>query len=618
MVLKTCIALLVTSCISQLQWSWYLETRPLRDLVAFHDAATGAIGCVSWLWNYHLRQPLAALGAIITIIAIAIDPFIQQLVQSIDCSQILSGYTPASVPRTNFMGYKDWTESLEESILDGLYAMQNLTDFNCPTGNCTFSETYSSLSFCSQCVDRSAEATIDEQCFISQWDGGRNATREAVPCNVDSPSAVTQTWNLTTSLPPSELNFYFEDGPFQNISGNPLSEPHVFSLQQLDILSALYQGQAFGAVLGYSDSAIFRTDPTWTVSPLSGCDNPTSNDTWRCRGYGIAECTLHPCVRTFSCSIEGGRVNEITVDHSSRDQVWGAQDPVLPSLYGLLDMQCITDDDRGNLAEAGYDLVEEASGRWLPYNITFDPTTTPVNASSPFPQSLLGRGCLYLIDESFLIPLWDEYISPLLVGTVTREIIAEVTATNNSLPYSYQYDFNGTQQLLNLYDAGNVSMDSISATFDNLAQALTLWVRENGAANYSRRAEGDVLHYAVCVRVKWAWVALPAALAGLTLVLFILTVLTTAGRAVPLWKMFPLAVLFSGPAGRDWVSENRLMRRGTADTNTGEATRLPDDTDHDYDETVQGMLRISDRISVKLLQKQDGRYQLRQVEPPSK
>lgn len=164
----------------------------------------------------------------------------------------------------------------------------------------------------------------------------------------------------------------------------------------------------------------------------------------------------------------------------------------------------------------------------------------------------------------------------------------------------YSYGFNGTQQLLNLYNSGNVSMDAVDATFSNLAQAMSLWIRGNGMANYSRRAEGEVLHYAVCLQVSWRWVALPALLATGALVLFLLVLPTAVRRAVAPWKSSTLPTLFHGPAGSDWVDADMVDF-----SKTGKTARR--DT-----ETMEGMVVFASGILMKMVD-QGGQYKLRQV-----
>lgn len=618
MFLKACLGFLVTSCIGQLQWSWYTEARPLRDVVLFYEAAHGIFGSMKWLWVNRMRQPLTALGALITLVALATDPFTQQLARAVDCSELLSNGIPASVPRTNYLKLDQYlpTDTLHPTILAGLDTFPNLTDFKCSTGNCTFRNTYSSLSFCSRCSDRSSEVVIEEQCrVVSTVSVTSNPIyhQDPGPCNSSEDNMSTYFWNITSSWPPYHLNFYYQDRNVydedQNVSG-PGQTPDVFSIQspaqQMDTVESA-QHLRFGVTLGYSDSASSRIDPTWAAAfPLSGCDDSSTNDSWSCRGYGAASCVIQPCVRTYSCSIEAGRVEETMVEESNLDQIWGFNETALgfsfqnahPPLLGLLDLQCITDADRGDLVKNGYDI--DTTSRWLSYNVSFDPSTSFVNASSSFPESLLANDCLYIIDSDFLLQLQSEYLRPIFVGPVVRMVPAR--EDSHIQIADLKFVFTGKEQVLRLYNSGNVSMESLSEKFENLAQALTLWTRSNGDPRYSRRAEGDVIHYAVCVRLTWAWISLPAALAGLSLVMLALTVATTTRTAAPVWKLFPLAVLLRGPAGDDWL--DRDMLAATADE--------ADKAFNPEDGSVDGMLELASRVSVQVLQ-QNGRYQLRQV-----
>lgn len=621
MVLKACLGFLVTSCIGQIQWSWYTEARPLRDVVLFHEAAHGILGSMKWLWVNHLRQPLTALGALITFVALAIDPFTQQLVQAVDCSEILSQDVPASVPRTNYLRYDRNlpTGSLQPTILAGLETFPNLTDFECSTGNCTFPNTYSSLSFCSRCSDRSSEVVIDEQCRVTSIAPDTDNlifNQDTRPCNDSESKMSTYFWNITTSWPPYHLNFCYQD---QNVSNQT---PEVFSIQSSQPMNTVESAQQlqeltqqlqeltqqlqFGVTLGYSDRAMLGYDPIVAIPvPRSGCDDSSTNESWSCRGYGAASCVIQPCVRTYSCSIEAGRVEETMVEESNLDQMWGFNEPALDPVngythppFGLLDLQCITDADRGHLVKNGYDI--DTTGRWLSYNVTFDPSTGYVGASTFYPESLLANDCLYMIEPDFLVQLQSGFLWRILFGPVNRRNPSDES-------HDSQFTFSGKEQIVRLYNSGNVSMESVSEKFENLAQALTLWTRSNGDARYSRRAEGDVIHYAVCVRVTWAWISLPAALAGLALVMLALTVATTARTAVPVWKLFPLAVLLGGPAGDGWLDRDMLA------ATDGEA----DKTSTLEDGSADGMLGLASRVSVQLFE-ENGRYQLRQVGVRSK
>ncbi|POS73077.1 hypothetical protein DHEL01_v208520 [Diaporthe helianthi] len=86
LVLKAVIAFILASCIGQLQWTWFAETRPLTDMLHFDSATRGADGALGLIWRQRFRQPLTSLGCMILVLSLAVDPFTQQLVRPVDCS----------------------------------------------------------------------------------------------------------------------------------------------------------------------------------------------------------------------------------------------------------------------------------------------------------------------------------------------------------------------------------------------------------------------------------------------------------------------------------------------------------------------------------------------------
>ena len=66
----------VTAAISQLKWCWYLKTRKIKDMQVFDDASRGPWGSMTLLISLRAR-PVASIGALVTILALAFDPFVQ-------------------------------------------------------------------------------------------------------------------------------------------------------------------------------------------------------------------------------------------------------------------------------------------------------------------------------------------------------------------------------------------------------------------------------------------------------------------------------------------------------------------------------------------------------------
>jgi hypothetical protein len=77
---KASMLVAVAACISQLKWHWFGQTRKMRDFEIFDQASRGPWGALQLIAR--TRSPwLVGLGAIITVVAIGVDPFMQQIIQ---------------------------------------------------------------------------------------------------------------------------------------------------------------------------------------------------------------------------------------------------------------------------------------------------------------------------------------------------------------------------------------------------------------------------------------------------------------------------------------------------------------------------------------------------------
>lgn len=652
-VLKASMAFILTSCIGQSQWRWFhTSSRSLQDLVLFHDASQGPWGSISWLWAYRLGQPVAALGAFITIVGMAVDPFVQQLIHPVDCMEQLQGAPAASVPTTNIITYSGLPDTLQPSIVRGFYTSQNLTDFECSTGNCTFAENYTTLGFCSSCEDISDKVIIRTNCTVEPYDNSTKLYQG--PCDARPKGPVI--WDITTTIttsPPFNLNFYSNrintsillDG-VQYYLGD---DADVFSVESIkrwvpDLLngsngeSKVIFGVDLGVIYGMSDNSFDHVEPGNPMQNLLGCGDASTNNTWYCRGYGAATCLVQPCLRTYSARVEAGRLTETLVEHTDPAAGWGysqvddgefvAGTMNETAYFGLVDKNCINNDQHQQLATAGYYVVDKTQIRWLPYKVTYDPIRPSATAyNTTLSASFLASRCLFLVEDLFVDRMWDEVLDVSFLGTVKRRHGGYSGGYNL---YPSQAEDAGTQSVLfggpdplrYLWNSGRVNMTRINDSMANLAQALTVWVRSAGAKGrgggqaefFSTRVTGQVLHYATCVQVTWAWIALPAGLTALTLLCLAATMVTTARGRVPVWKSSPLTVLFHGPGGRYWVDEGLLA----AATTKGSAATIKR-SDGDNIMTEKGMEKFASRVSVKLGDNGgQGELRLRQVAAASK
>ncbi|ERF76803.1 hypothetical protein EPUS_07983 [Endocarpon pusillum Z07020] len=153
--------LVATEGLSQLKWRWFDQNRPLKDLLRYDDASRGPWGALMLLGWLRGRQWTSSCGALITVAALIVDPFAQQVLSTYDCRVPAEAFV-ATIPRTSFyienipifgMDRGPITLELQNSINGGIFNPGRNVAFDCPTGNCTFPNNYQTVGFCGSCID---------------------------------------------------------------------------------------------------------------------------------------------------------------------------------------------------------------------------------------------------------------------------------------------------------------------------------------------------------------------------------------------------------------------------------------------------------------------------------
>jgi hypothetical protein len=77
---KSCLLVPVAVCLSQLKWSYFEKPRELGHMQVFDDASRGPWGAFVFLWKTKGVAWLASVGALITLLMMAFEPFSQQAI----------------------------------------------------------------------------------------------------------------------------------------------------------------------------------------------------------------------------------------------------------------------------------------------------------------------------------------------------------------------------------------------------------------------------------------------------------------------------------------------------------------------------------------------------------
>ena len=411
---------------------------------------------------------MSSIGATIILLAIAVDPFAQQIVRYYTCTGALET-APAVIPRVNsyvdpqFFHDGAGSEVLgigtQAAVQAGLFAPATISiPYNCATGNCSFPNEYHSLGYCSSCTDISEHVKV---------------VNRSVPTGANT--------TFTT------LGFELPSGLFSSLymAGAMIMAPIPSnSYSSFDSTSELLFGMS-------NDTKLEDCSP---------------DDPLLCRGYGAARCSMHPCVRTLTAGVLGGNLTEKTTSSAS---TFGMNGDALNSV----DMACISDIQKQSLRRVGYKFNDDA--KWLAYNVTALSDGTFSNSGysevSNETLSIVPAKCIYSFDRVTNIAVAG-YLYSFFNGTVN---------------YGPEVFYGSSTAMLQLFENGNLSFSNVASNFANISEALTNYMRQHPVANSSDPVLGTAQYNQTCVHVRWAWMAYPAVLVLAMLVFFAAMVIET-------------------------------------------------------------------------------------------
>ncbi|KAH6854330.1 hypothetical protein B0I37DRAFT_300993 [Chaetomium sp. MPI-CAGE-AT-0009] len=249
LIAKSTAAIGVGSCISQYKWLYFKrKPRKLTDLDLLEEASRGPLGSLILL----ARRPmgLASIGAIVTLLAMALEVFVQQMVQmnprdvSYDDGTAVLGLAHTYNGGTQPIAHLDTVLTITSSTADrsmqgavyrGLFNLGSPIVFDCPS-KCRWNGTYVSLGFTSTCADVT-DATLRRHPNASAtWNGLVSGRKEDM--NLTTPGGLklealysATSWQTVVSVGGlSRLNP--THGSFPNVAdpGPVLMPPDIASI----------------------------------------------------------------------------------------------------------------------------------------------------------------------------------------------------------------------------------------------------------------------------------------------------------------------------------------------------------------------------------------------------
>ncbi|KAH6616384.1 hypothetical protein C7974DRAFT_379303 [Boeremia exigua] len=197
------------ACISQSIWISFTMKSQWLDILAVYDAASrDPLRAAPLLWILRIRR-LACVGALLTLLAVGIEPTVQQAItiQAHRDNALQQAYVPRAQnflqiasPNSSSMEPSVPTNSMIGTLFNGLFfgSMQSgkaSLDVvpSCPSGNCTF-PAYQTLAACYKCQD-SASAVV-EDCI--GWKNPYNTDRRTCHYRLPNSLQLNQTAPVRT------------------------------------------------------------------------------------------------------------------------------------------------------------------------------------------------------------------------------------------------------------------------------------------------------------------------------------------------------------------------------------------------------------------------------------
>lgn len=496
-ILKAALLLPITEGISELKWIWFSSPRPLSDMDRFDIASRGPFGSAKLFRRYYTF--LAWLGAAITISALAVDPFTQQILLYYDCLEPVTG-TSATIPRTNNYTATGLHMTPLDNALDGpmtvaLYQgllsppanASSSIPFECQSGNCTFTQSneaqYTSLAMCSSVDDFS--------------------------------------------------NYIIGDGMYDNYSlkGVPMTTADGQAFSSADVTQFIYNEEV---------RPLFMLEALMLTNKCKPIDGKTTSRPDCSPAAWAFIATLYPCIHTYGSANVSNTVLEERIlsttalqfmnmsgSNSLRFSLVGD----FPSFPGI---DCTPSrGPEGNKTQATSPYYNGA--RYANYS------GEAIDASD---TQYYDPACIYDFGTGATSALRD-YLGRLF-GALEKPNILEIVDGIDSVA--------GDLWLQNLYKNGTADLNSTRTYMQGLANSITAVIRQYGRAENSLPLQGTVLVNRTCIRVQWAWLTLPMALILLTSVFLVgvvvqLRTMTRKGaskRGRMAWKSSSLPLLWCG------------------------------------------------------------------------
>ncbi|KAF7866825.1 hypothetical protein EAF04_005667 [Stromatinia cepivora] len=493
------------------QWKWLHFSEQKNFLIDFDkiDAASrGPLGSFKLLWRRN-RELIVRIGAVATVLALAVDPFTQQLVQYQQRSVPRDIGEMASVPRADryskgrlfntqltmvssdppvAQAFVDADFTMQSAVLYGLTQPTEMTTqqlpHKCTSGNCTW-DVFESLSVCNVCNDLSDKVVEYRDYNVLytdlQTDNGVGILEMGTAFRLPNGLFIDgfDGWNYTDKY----ISLKIPGGIFMTTYGTGNASETV-SLQDIDTL-------------------------IWAMTFLKVHPPQNTSVVWPNLPLEARECGLYYCVNRYNSTIVSGTLSEEVSEVTS----------------------AMRDPDSWQVTSSNWaDVLNSSIISSLEFN----------NKLSAAPRSDLSLGGKYNVSQAAVNSI-NSYVSDLFSTSIN--ITHNVTATQQARLNGYIMSDGNLQYKPSSMQAFNTSND-LPATFASLAKSMSNSIRANDDGQ--KVQAGTNYEVVTFYKIEWEWISLHCLFIIAATVFIALTIYQTRILGTPAWKSSSLAVLSRG------------------------------------------------------------------------
>lgn len=284
------------------------------------------------------------------------------------------------------------------------------------------------------------------------------------------------------------------------------------------------------------ESSTYFPDSVFSFEALMSQVDESNNVT----DFAVA-CGMDPCVKTFAANVTDNAYQETEV--SSDTLLWSYH-----AGYTLATNMTL----RNGIWQSCMPTPQNTSTNTLRINTTTMGLISRVEYGQEYPVTTN----IDVHNISAGASLWYPDDCVWWFGTLPGDAMANYLGDffhNKTLDTPYwsrdPTSAQGDLWLVNLYRNGTADMDTVNTYMDGLVWSMTANMRQNSAdSDEMRAAAGQALALESCLKVRWAWLSLPASLLGLEVAFLVAIAVFSRSKKHWRgdWKGSSLALLFHG------------------------------------------------------------------------